>query len=124
MATQAFVTRVIAYPGSETILLARATNPAGNNLTSSNVSSKTAEIYDRDDNNTLKGTEWVNVYDSMRNDDRWDEDNTGFNIEVTVTGSNIPDSNNLYRADVKITTTANEEIYIPFDIVTLERLIS
>lgn len=125
MVMKSYHVKTVKVPeGSTVMVLGYVAGKNGDAITSAEVSSHRYRVFDPSDesNPTLDESDSneVTVYDSLQTDDsRWD-DSTGFNVEVEVPPSAIPDKDVSYAMEVEFTMQDGSTIYMVASLLTVD----
>lgn len=102
------------WPNTALVILARVLGTAGTPINQASISSISFKSY-------LDGTEVYStspvvsttIFNSLQTgDDRWDQDNTGYNLALTVSGSAFPLANKRYTWELILTPASGSRIVI------------
>lgn len=97
------------------ILLSRVRVGSGNDIQQSDVSAITVKVFD-EDTQTQVGTTMTPdatdvVYNTLQTDDRWVEDDEGYNVAIPVAASYFPEGDTTYRVEVRYQTVTSDQFY-------------
>jgi len=115
-----------AYEDTGVTLMARITDTDGNNLTQSDVSSielKVIKLSDGTTVTTVALTVSVVIFDTLQTTallPAWSLDSTGANFVYKTLDAHLPDGEETYRFQVRITPASGATIQIAYDVPTVQ----
>lgn len=102
--------------------MARVKGSDGNYVQQNDVSSIAYSVFDSEDTSTAIGTGTLLasavIFNQLQTDNRWPEDETGYNFRWDIPATLLPAGDKVYRFEVKVTPNAAQAFHLVWNVST------